>query len=179
MALLADGTLEDRVKQDLLRRDGKDKWTASHGRCLVLAQVLRLCGPRLASQRADILAVLRGDLKDDHPPVREAAVAGLAGVYIGALATNADEAGKVLDDVASDLAPMLLDPSVDVRKEAAALVKRAGKATPAALRPHLVALIPPLLESVKDTYVIMIRLVSRIGQSLVIRSFRVSPCRKW
>lgn len=157
VALLSDDALGERVRQDLLRRDSKDKWVAAHGRTLVLAQVLRHCGPRLASLRGDVLSVLRADLKDDHPPLREAAVAGLAGVFVGALAGGMEEAGAVVDDVAGDVATALLDPSVEVRKEAAALVKRAAKATPAALRPHHVTLIPPLLESVKDTYVHLIK----------------------
>lgn len=90
--------------------------------------------------------------QDDHPPVREAAVVGLSGLLTNALAVGGGDAtSSLLSAMAGDLAAALTDGSVDVRKEAAAVVKKAAKSAPAALRPHHVTLIPPLLESVKDT----------------------------
>jgi len=49
-----------------------------------------------------------------------------------------------------EMTAALSDMSSEVRKAAAGLIKTIAKAQPAALRPHLVTVIPPLLEGVKD-----------------------------
>lgn len=41
----------------------RDKWSVAHGRCLVLSQLFKIGGGRLAPLRDEALGVLRNDVK--------------------------------------------------------------------------------------------------------------------
>lgn len=148
---LPDDLLESKLRQDLLQPPGShDHWTVHHGKLLQLGHLLRNGGPRMGTYRAETLSFLKRDLKDDHAPIRAAATDDLVALVEHTLKCAGEEVPGLLSDLAGDVAKALADESPDVRRAAALLVKKAAKGQPAALRPHNLVIIPPLLEGVKD-----------------------------
>ena len=160
VALLPEEALEKTVKSDLLARstDGR----AAQGRALALGALLKggdaKCLPLLDAVLAALVADVAGGSGSEAAPVREAALRALASLvaYAHGQAAAAGKVGGYVEAFVPSLAAALADgSSSSVRKAAAGLVKTIAKADPAALRPHNVAVIPPLIEGVKDMYVIL------------------------
>ena len=149
--LLADDGLDRALRRDLLTREPNGRWPLVQGKALTLGQLLRQGGARVGPYRGEILAVLKEDMHGDQPPVREAAVAGLMGIMTNAIADAPEELPSLLADLAPNMVTGLSDANPEVRRATAGMVKTAAKASPAALRPHLLAVVQPLLEAAKDT----------------------------
>jgi HEAT repeat protein len=151
LVLLPDDSLMPTLQRSVLAgRGAGEKWTAAHGRTLVLAQVVRLGGERVQSLHGELMGLIKGGLKSEHVPVREAALEGISGMLAFTLGHAPADVPGLLRDVVADVAASLNDSSADVRKAAAGLVKRAAKRQPAAVRPHLNSFVPPLLSRVHD-----------------------------
>jgi hypothetical protein len=86
----------------------------------------------------------------EQGPVREAGLKALASLVVYAHAHAAGTVAGFVESVVPEMTSALGDTSSEVRKSAAGLVKTIAKVAPAALRPHLVTVIPPLVEGVKD-----------------------------
>ena len=163
VALLADdAALEAAVHSKLLARDakGSSAAAAAQGQALALGAMLK--GSRGDAKfvpfLADVVQVLKADVgtggasaASEQGPVRDAGLQALASlvVYAHAHAAPAQVDGFVAS-VVPEMTAALSDLSSEVRKAAAGLIKAIAKTQPAALRPHLVTVIPPLLEGVKD-----------------------------
>lgn len=163
VALLPEEGRERVVKGDLLARGGGADPRAVQGRALALAATLKggaddrfvpLLDGALATLTADAGAGAGGAGGAETAPVREAALRALASLVGYAHAQAPAKVPGFVEALVPSLAGALADVgSSSVRKAAAGLVKAVAKSDPAALRPHNVTVIPPLLEGVKDMYV--------------------------
>jgi len=160
VALLPADAVEGALRKELLAREGGSKWPSAQGRALALGATLKsgLREAKLVPFLGEMVKVLKTDVgtagaaaSSDQGPVRDAALHALARlvVYAHNQATPEQVAGFIAS-VVPEMTAALSDMSSEVRKAAAGLIKTIAKAQPAALRPHLVTVIPPLVEGVKD-----------------------------
>jgi hypothetical protein len=158
VALLPEEALEKVVKGDLLARstDGR----AAQGKALALGAMLKSGDAKFVPLLDGVLGALTADVSGgvgaEAAPVREAALRALASLvaYAHGQAAASGKVGGYVESLVPSLTAALADGTASsVRKAAAGLVKTIAKVDPAALRPHNVAVIPPLLEGVKDMYV--------------------------
>lgn len=160
IALLPEDAVEGALRKELFAREGGSKWPSAQGRALALGATLKsgIRDPKLVPFLEDVVKALKEDVDtagaaalSDQGPVRDAALHALARlvVYGHNHATPEQVAGFVAS-VVPGMTAALSDMSSEVRKAAAGLIKTIAKSQPAALRPYLVTIIPPLLEGVKD-----------------------------
>lgn len=161
VALLpADETLDRVIRKDLLTREGGGKWKSAEGRSLALGATLKFSLPdnKLVAYLDDVVETLKNDVgtegaaaPSEQGPVRDAALRALARLVIYADSHQTPEAVNTsVTSIVPEISASLLDMSSEVRKAAAGLIRTTAKVQPAALRPHLVKVIPPLLEGVRD-----------------------------
>lgn len=160
IALLPEDAVEGALRKELFAREGGSKWPSAQGRALALGATLKsgIRDAKLVPFLEEMVKVLKVDVdtartaaSSDQGPVRDASLHALARlvVYGHNHATPEQVAGFVAS-VVPEMTAALSDLSSEVRKAAAGLIKTIAKAQPAALRPYLVTIIPPLLEGVKD-----------------------------
>ncbi|KAL5566833.1 hypothetical protein UlMin_029997 [Ulmus minor] len=146
-----DDTQLTELLQELSNLISSQSWSARHGSVLTISSILRHNPSTICASTVypSILSHLKGTLKDEKFPLREASTKAFGRLLLHQIQIDPSNTSTILD-LLSCLVSALHDDSSEVRRRALSSLKAVAKANPSAIAGHVNVIGPALAECLKD-----------------------------